>query len=101
MSKRRKFLDADSDDDPTSGIANMTDSMLVLAVGFLIFAVIALQSNPALISSSSGSSQSTVPVSTGETLNETPENESGSSGGYQEVGTVYKDPETGELVMVS
>lgn len=100
MSKRRKFLD-DSGEDPTTGIINMTDCMLVLAVGFLVFAILAVQSNPSLISSAQGASPNTVSVSTGNTLNDTPENESGSGSGYQQVGTVYKDPETGKLIMVS
>lgn len=104
MSKKRKFLD-DDDEDPTSGIINLTDCMLVLAVGFLVFAVMALQSNPALLSESSSSAMpSTVSVSTGEVINDTPDNESGSGStgsNYQQMGTVYQDPETGKLIMVS
>lgn len=100
MSKRRRFLD-DEGEDPTSGIINMTDCMLVLAVGFLIFALLALQSNPALISSQTqGPTPDSVSVSTGEALNDT-NNESGSGSGYQQVGTVYEDPETGKLILVS
>ncbi|MCK9151887.1 DUF2149 domain-containing protein [Methanobacterium alcaliphilum] len=97
--KKRKFLDVD-EEDPTSGIINLTDCMLVLAVGFLVFAVMALSSNPSLLSESTTSSQNTVSVTTGETINDTPENGSGSGEGYQEMGTVYKDPETGKLIMV-
>lgn len=100
MSKRRRFLD-DTGEDPTSGIINMTDCMLVLAVGFLVFAILALQSNPTLISSTTqGSSPNSVSVTTGETMNDT-QNQSGSGNGYQQVGTVYKDPETGHLILVS
>jgi hypothetical protein len=101
MYKKRRFLDDDGED-PTSGIINMTDCMLVLAVGFLVFAILALQSNPTLITSSTqGPTQDTVTVSTGETLNKTLNNQSGSGNGYQQMGTVYKDPETGKLVLVS
>ncbi len=99
MSKRRRFLD-DTGEDPTTGIINMTDCMLVLAVGFLVFAIIALQSNPGLISTTQGQNPNSVSVSTGETLNNT-QNESGSGSGYQQVGTVYKDPNTGKLILVS
>lgn len=100
MSKKRRFLD-DPGEDPTSGIINMTDCMLVLAVGFLIFSIMALQSNPELISSATqGSSPNSVSVTTGETLNDT-QNESGSGTGYQQVGTVYEDPDTGQLILVS
>lgn len=101
MSKSRRFLD-DAGEDPTSGIINMTDCMLVLAVGFLVFAMIALQSNPSLISSQTqGQTPNSVSVSTGDTLNDSTSNESGSGSGYQQVGTVYKDPDTGKLILVS
>ena len=101
MSKKRKFLE-DSGEDPTSGIINLTDCMLVLAVGFLIFAIMALQSNPTLLSeATSGSSPNTVQVSTGQAINNTPGNKSGSGNNYQQMGTVYKDPKTGKLIMVS
>ena len=100
MSKKRKFLD-DAGEDPTSGIINMTDCMLVLAVGFLVFALLAVQSNPGLISSQTqGDQPNSVSVTTGETLNDT-SHESGSGSGYQQVGTVYEDPNTGKLIMVS
>nr|WP_318526302.1 DUF2149 domain-containing protein [Methanobrevibacter arboriphilus] len=43
MSKKRRFLGKSSgDDDPLAGMANLTDAMLVLAVGFLIFAVMSM-----------------------------------------------------------
>lgn len=100
MPKKRKFLE-DSGEDPTSGIINLTDCMLVLAVGFLVFAILALQSNPTLVSDTSGSSPNTVQVSTGQTINNTPTNKSGSGNNYQQMGTVYKDPKSGKLIMVS
>lgn len=101
--KKRRFLEGDDEEDPTSGIINLTDCMLVLAVGFLVFAVMALNSNPAMFSESSGSTQNTVTVSSGQSqsLNNTPENGSSSGNGYEQVGTVYKDPETGKLIMVN
>ena len=100
MSKKRKFLE-DSGEDPTSGIINLTDCMLVLAVGFLVFAILALQTNPTLVTDSVQSSQNTVQVSTGQTINDTPGHESGAGSNYQQLGTVYKDPATGKLIMVS
>jgi hypothetical protein len=100
MSRRRRFLDDDGED-PTSGIINMTDCMLVLAVGFLVFALLAVQNNPSMISSTTeGPTQNTVSVSTGQTLNDT-SNVSGSGSGYEQMGTVYKDPTTGKLLLVS
>lgn len=91
----------DDGEDPTSGIINLTDSMLVLAVGFLVFAIMSLGSNPTALSEVTGPTQNTVSVTTGSELNNTPENESGSGSGYQQMGTVYKDPNTGKLIMVS
>ena len=100
--KKRRFLDDGDEEDPTSGIINLTDCMLVLAVGFLVFAVMALQSNPALISESTGTVQNTISVNgQPQTMNNTPENGSSTGNGYQQVGTVYKDPDTGKLIMVN
>jgi hypothetical protein len=100
MPKKRRFLE-DSGEDPTSGIINLTDCMLVLAVGFLIFSIMALHTNPALISDSAGSNPNTVQVSTGNTINNTLNNQSGAGNNYQQMGTVYKDPKTGKLILVS
>jgi hypothetical protein len=102
MPRKRKFLEYEDDDDPSSGMGSLTDCMLVLALGFMIFAIMALQSNPTLFSeSSSGFSPNSVSVSTGQTINDTPGNQSGSGNNYQQMGTVYKDPKTGKLIMVS
>ena len=37
LRKKRRISDS-IDDDPMSGISNLSDAMLVLALGFLIFA---------------------------------------------------------------
>lgn len=100
MSKKRRFLDDSDEEDPTSGIINLTDCMLVLAVGFLVFAIMAMHSNPTLLSESSGTVQNTVTAS-GQSLNNSPENGSNAGNGYEQVGTVYKDPETGKLIMIN
>ncbi|PKL66661.1 MAG: hypothetical protein CVV28_09690 [Methanobacteriales archaeon HGW-Methanobacteriales-1] len=97
--KKRRFLDSD-EEDPTSGIINLTDCMLVLAVGFLVFAIMSLGSNSAIISDTTGSTPNTVSVTTGKVINDTNDTSSGSGSGYQEMGTVYKDPKTGKLIMV-
>lgn len=100
MPKKRRFLE-DSGEDPTSGIINLTDCMLVLAVGFLIFSIMAIHTNSTLVSETTGSTPNTVQVSTGQTINNTPGNQSGAGNNYQQMGTVYKDPKTGKLIMVS
>lgn len=90
------------DDDPMASLTNLSDAMLVLALGFLIFAVLALSANPNILSETSQQSQNTQQISTGETFtNDTTASGSSSGQGYSEVGKVYKDPDTGKLVMVS
>lgn len=97
LRKKRRISDS-IDDDPMSGLTNLSDAMLVLALGFLIFAIMALSANPELISNS----PNTKDVSTADTFNQTYSDAGGiEDGGYNEVGKVYEDPATGKLVMVS
>ena len=86
------------DDDPMSGINNLSDAMLVLALGFLIFAIMALSVNPDMISEQT----KTQDVSTAETFTQNYTDASGlEDSGFSEVGKVFEDPTTGDLVMVS
>ena len=97
LRKKRRISDS-VDDDPMSGISNLSDAMLVLALGFLIFAIMALSANPDIISESPSTEQ----VSTGDTIDQNFSNGGGDdNGGYNVVGKVYEDPNTGELIMVS
>lgn len=99
MLRKKRRISESVNDDPMAGMANLSDAMLVLALGFLIFAIMALSANPDLIQQSSQSSQD---VSTGETFNDNFTDSGGvEDSGYNEVGKVYKDPDTGKLVMVS
>ena len=104
MIKRRnkRFLD-EEDDDPMTGLVNLSDAMLVLALGFLIFAIMALSENPQVLSEIQQSAQtnSGTSVSTGEDFtNDSAGGISSGGSGYSEVGKVYSDPKTGKLVMV-
>lgn len=97
LRKKRRISDS-IDDDPMSGVSNLSDAMLVLALGFLIFAIMALSANPDLISNS----PATQDVSTADTFTQNYSDASGiEESGFNEVGKVYEDPNTGELVMVS
>jgi len=108
--RKRKILNnnKDGDDDPLSGIANMTDAMLVLAVGFLIFAVMSMNMQSIIFSDSSTEEKQrlsqaikdTVAIETGEDYNGTVNVSSGESDGMENMGTVYKDPNTGKLIMI-
>ena len=98
MLRKRRRISESVDDDPMGGLNNLSDAMLVLALGFLIFAIMALSANPDMISQT----QSTQDVSTADTFSQNYTDASGmEDSGYHEVGKVYEDPATGELVMVS
>lgn len=98
MLRKRRRINQSNNDDPMSGITNLSDAMLVLALGFLIFAIMALSANPELISQSHSSHD----VSTADTFTDNISDAGGmEESGYNEVGKVYEDPSTGKLVMVS
>ncbi|MBE6509403.1 MAG: DUF2149 domain-containing protein [Methanobrevibacter sp.] len=98
MLRKRRRISESADDDPMSGLNNLSDAMLVLALGFLIFAIMALSANPDLISET----PKTQDVSTADVFNQNYTDAGGlEDSGYSEVGKVYEDPSTGELVMVS
>lgn len=102
LKKKKKFLSDECENDPTSGLTNLFDAMLVLAVGFLIFSFMALSANPNIISENTkGPTPNTVSVSMGETMEDNLTKESGSDSNYTEMGKVYKDPETDKLIMVT
>lgn len=99
LRKRRRISDS-VDDDPMGGLNNLSDAMLVLALGFLIFAIMALSANPNMISDATSST--TQDVSTADTFTQNYTDAGGlEDSGYSEVGKVYQDPNTGELVLVS
>ncbi|BBL61569.1 membrane protein [Methanobrevibacter arboriphilus] len=109
MSKKRRFLGKSSgDDDPLAGMANLTDAMLVLAVGFLIFAVMSMNMQSIIFNDATPEEKKkmanrikeAVSVEEGENYNGTVDVESGESEGMENMGTVYKDPTTGKLIMI-
>ena len=54
MLRKKRRISESLDDDPMSGLSNLSDAMLVLALGFLIFAIMALSANPELILTARG-----------------------------------------------
>lgn len=99
MLRKRRRVSESLDDDPMGGINNLSDAMLVLALGFLIFAIMALSANPDLLSDASSTTKD---VSTSESFTQDYSNASGiEDSGYNEVGKVYEDPATSKLIMVS
>lgn len=98
MLRKRRRISQSDDEDPMSGLNNLSDAMLVLALGFLIFAIMALSVNPDMITNTA----TTKDVSTADTFTQNYTNASGlEDNGFSEVGKVYQDPKTGEMVMVS
>jgi len=107
--KRRRFLNKNNgDEDPLSGMVNLTDAMLVLAVGFLIFTVMSMNMQSVIFNDLDPQERkeladiikNTVAVKTGEDFNGTVDMSSGESEGMEQMGTVYKDPNTGKLIMI-
>ncbi|MFQ3193661.1 MAG: hypothetical protein ACI9N3_000473 [Colwellia sp.] len=98
--------------EPLGPLANLIDIMLVFACG-LIAALVALspelgqhfQVNQLESSTGKQSSVKIQPVdSVGKELTSTPEalkNKLKSQEGYQSMGQVYRDPETGKLILIS
>ncbi|AAB85175.1 unknown [Methanothermobacter thermautotrophicus str. Delta H] len=91
-----------------AGSANLVDAMLVLSVGFLIFLVLSwnmqnvvfADMTPQERQETMEAMKKAVEVQKGQELNDTPQTTSGSGQGYVEMGTVYRDPKTGKLIMV-
>ena len=108
LRRRRRLLSTKEEVDPMVYAVNMVDCMLVLAVGFLIFSVMSMGMQSVVFSSASPQEkkdilqavQQTVQVQEGQELNQTPQTSQTSGQGYVQMGTVYKDPTTGKLIMV-
>ncbi|MBU4535061.1 MAG: DUF2149 domain-containing protein [Euryarchaeota archaeon] len=104
--KQRRF--GRQDEDPMAGTANLVDAMLVLSVGFLIFLVLSWNMQSVVFADMSPEERQqtmeamkqVAELQMGEELNDTPETSSGSGEGYVQMGKVYKDPETGKLIMI-
>lgn len=100
---RKRF--AEGEEDPMAGTSNLVDAMLVIAVGLLIFVVISWNMQSVVFQDSQQqpidqSSPNVTEVSEGQVLNDTPDTSNSSGQGFTEMGTVYRDPATGKLILV-
>ena len=98
----RKYKNKNSSEEefsPLSSLANLADVMFVFSVGLLVALASIWNVNP-VQGSNNKPKQSAVNIKQGKELPELPQigNESGS--GYEEMGTVFKDPKTGKLIMI-
>ncbi len=88
---RRSRFDV-TDEDPMGPLANLADIMLVFAVGLMV----------ALAASERASQpqQGGVDVEAGREMPELPEGAGEAGEGFQPMGQVYQDPETGRMIMI-
>ncbi|TVP58968.1 MAG: DUF2149 domain-containing protein [Halomonadaceae bacterium] len=89
---RRSRFD-DGDEDPMGPLANLADIMLVFAVGLMV----------ALAASEQGrqsAPEQGQDVSTGREIPEMPAGTGEAGSGYESMGQVYRDPETGRMILI-
>lgn len=106
--KQRRLLSSAEEPDPLSGLANMVDVMLVFACGLIVMLVLSwnLQNiffarvTPQEKEKMLQAIQRVVDIEKGKELKELPNFSEGGGSGYQEMGTVYKDPKTGKLILI-
>ena len=109
LRKKRRLISSSDDADPLSYSINMVDCMLVLAVGFMLFAIMSMNMQNVIFGNLSpeerakvaDSVNNVVQIEQGQEIDQSLENVSiGSDEGYSELGKVYEDPTTGKMVMV-
>ena len=94
MARRRgKGRFESEEEDPMAGTSNLVDAMLVIAVGLLVFLVLAWNMQSVLFNEN-------LTPQEGQVLNETPDTSNQTGQGYTEMGKVYEDPSTGKMIMV-
>lgn len=106
--KKSRRRSCRTEEDPMTGTTNLVDAMLVLAVGFLIFVVMSWNMQSVIFSDMSQDQKQDVmnkmkdasELSQGQELNDVPENINTAGSGYEQMGKVYKDQNTGKLIMV-
>ena len=110
MIRRRKgkFLNQ-GEEDPMAGTSNLVDAMLVIAVGLLVFLVISWNMQNIVFNDNMDEQQrdrvrsaiqEISQLDQGQELNDTPDISNSSGKGFTEMGKVYRDAETGKLIMV-
>lgn len=86
------------DFNPMDGLANLADCMLVLACGLMLSLIVSWNLDIAIDETTNSPDQSAVTEVDGVEDSELDSIDENS--GYEEMGKVYKDPETGQLYMV-
>lgn len=110
MIRRRKgkFLNH-GEEDPMAGTSNLVDAMLVIAVGLLVFVVISWNMQNIVFNENMDEQQKqkvknaiteVSQIDRGEELKDSPDISNSSGNGFTEMGKVYRDSDTGKLIMV-
>lgn len=110
MIRRRKgkFINQ-GEEDPMAGTSNLVDAMLVIAVGLLVFLVLSWNMQSIVFNENMDEQQKqkvmnaikeVSQIDQGEQLDSTPDIGKSSGNGYTEMGKVYKDKDTGKLIMI-
>ncbi|TFH87955.1 hypothetical protein EQG41_03320 [Billgrantia azerbaijanica] len=86
---RRSRFDG-ADEEPLGPLANLADIMLVFAVGLMV----------ALAASRDTGSRGGVELEAGREMPELPAGMGASGSGYESVGRVYRDPQSGKLILI-
>ncbi len=89
---RRSRFDT-GDEDPMGPLANLADIMLVFAVGLMV--ALAAAGEEGREAAADGRD-----VEAGQELTDVPEGAGEAGSGYESVGQVYRDPETGRMVLI-
>lgn len=100
LNRKRNRLQVINDTDPLEGVANLMDVMCVFSCGLLVALVMAMNLQDTLFKKTESPSQSQVEVEQGKELTQMPEIENGDGSGMSQMGTVYKDPQTGKMIMI-
>lgn len=86
---RRSRFDS-SDEEPLGPLANLADIMLVFAVGLMV----------ALAASRDAETSGGVDLEAGREMPEAPSGMGEAGSGYESVGRVYRDPDSGRLILI-
>lgn len=108
MVRPRKKLSQNDEENPMEGTSNLVDAMLVIAVGLLIFLTMSWNMQDVVFGNmTQEEKQNTMEamaniseIEQGQEVENNITTSNGTGTGYVELGSVYKDPSTGKLIMV-
>lgn len=100
---RRSHFDS-AGEEPMGPLVNLTDVMLVFAVGLMVALAASNQNAEENLDQNSGAgalrSPAGVSVEAGRELPEMPSGMGEAGSGYEAVGRVYRDPQSGRLILI-